>query len=227
MYARFRYSLTAGLTSAGTASAGEVEDYAFNVQTQAKIAVNDPISISNDGNNPHFINVLGNDFQPANATIQVTSKNPVGSDGTATRGVIDIARDPITNAGIGINYTPPIGFVGRDSFSYTVTLSNGQTDTAFVDVTVSFLSSTPIAIDDTFNVPQSSSNVALNVLDNDLASLNGGLTIISVTPGSQGGQPRSPVAAKPFVTRHVLASLVPKSLPIRLATPWATSAVPK
>ncbi len=188
LYARFRYSLTAGLSAAGQANAGEVEDYAFTVQATPTIAVRDTVTITNDGNNPHFIDVLANDFLPANGTIQVTSKGSIGSDGQPTRGVVDIARDPLTNAGIGINYTPPVGFVGRDSFSYTATLSDGRSSTVFVDVTVSFLSSTPVAIDDTFNVAQGSTNVALNVLDNDLASLNGGLIIISATQGSQGGR---------------------------------------
>ncbi|MEL6109440.1 MAG: Ig-like domain-containing protein, partial [Planctomycetota bacterium] len=46
----------------------------------------------------------------------------------------------------------------------------------------------PIAVDDTFEVPQGSSNRALNVLDNDVASIFGGLTITSVSAGDQGGQ---------------------------------------
>ena len=54
-------------------------------------------------------------------------------------------------------------------------------------VNVTFQSDVPIALDDTFEVAQGSNNIALNVLDNDLPSSQGGITIISVTPGTQGG----------------------------------------
>ncbi len=184
LYARFRYSLTAGLAAVGPASAGEVEDYAFPVQSTAGNAVPDAVTITNDGNNPHFIDVLRNDFKPASGTLAVTSVQTVSDRG----GAVSIARDPLTNVGIGVYYSPAAGFLGTDTFEYQVTYPNGQSYTAEVTVTVSFLSSTPIAVDDTFDVAQGSSNVALNVLDNDLASLNGGLSIVSVTPGSQGGQ---------------------------------------
>uniref|UniRef100_UPI003569BF5B Ig-like domain-containing protein n=1 Tax=Novipirellula sp. TaxID=2795430 RepID=UPI003569BF5B len=40
---------------------------------------------------------------------------------------------------------------------------------------------------DSFSIPEGSQNRALNVLDNDVASLSGGLSIASVTPGSAGG----------------------------------------
>ena len=89
-----------------------------------------------------------------------------------------------------IFYTPNPGFIGQDSFQYTVKDALGiyrPDPSAQVLIDVLFQSEFPIAVDDVFEVPQGSSNRALNVLDNDVSSINGGLTITSVTSGTNGG----------------------------------------
>ena len=81
-------------------------------------------------------------------------------------------------------YTPSRDFTGRDTLVYSV---QGQSTFETVDVNVTFQTAAPIAIDDIFEVPSTESNFPLNVLDNDIASVEGGLTIVSVTRGSEGG----------------------------------------
>jgi hypothetical protein len=103
-------------------------------------------------------------------------------DPTGTTGQISIAA-----GGTAVLYTPPNGFVGSDSFRYTVRDEFGTESTADVTVTVRFQSEDPIAVDDSFEVPEGSSNRALNVLENDVPSSAGGISVISVTSGSEGG----------------------------------------
>lgn len=182
LYARFRYSLTPGLGIGGQADTGEVEDYLFTVNASSNLANDDTFSLTRNSQ-ANVLNVLGNDFETANSQLRITSINTTGS--RATRGVVIIAADQRS-----ILYTPPVGFTGTDSFAYTVTSTSGQTATAIVNLNVSFVSQNPIAVDDSFEVAEGGSNIALNVLDNDVPSPFGGVTIISVTPGSQGGSTR-------------------------------------
>ena len=122
------------------------------------------------------LNVLANDFDTAEnpLTIKNFSGNPLG--------VVVVSADRRS-----LDYTPQNGFIGVDTFSYTVQDQFGNEATATVRVTVTFQSNIPIAVDDSFDVPEGSVNRALNVLNNDVPSVNGGLTITSVTPGSAGG----------------------------------------
>ncbi len=179
LYTRFRYSLTQGVGIGGQVTAGEVEDHLFNVQASAKLANDDsfPVTRSSQSNS---LAVLANDFETPTSQLRVTSLDRFALN---TRGAISIAQ-----GGRAVLYTPPVGFTGRDSFVYTVTSASGQTATATVTVNVSFLSDVPIAIDDSFEASEGVNNIAFNVLDNDVPSRTGGIQIISVTPGTQGGQ---------------------------------------
>ncbi|MGV3484062.1 MAG: Ig-like domain-containing protein [Planctomycetaceae bacterium] len=179
LYSRFRYSLTAGLGVGGAADSGEVEDHVFTVQPSASIANNDSFTVTRNSQATP-LDVLANDFETATSQLTIISIDRFSQN---TRGTVTIA-----NGGRSVFYTPPVGFTGRDNFTYTVRTSTGQTATATVAINVSFLSDVPIAVDDTFEVSEGSNNIALNVLDNDVPSRLGGVTIISVTPGSAGGQ---------------------------------------
>ena len=184
-FARFRLSFDQNLGAIGFVDSGEVEDYQFPVLASAQIANNDPtpgdqasqaaFRVSrNSLSNP--LDVLANDFDTAEnpLTIKNFSGNP--------QGIVVVSQDRRS-----VDYTPPNSFVGIDTFSYTVEDQFGNEATATVRVTVTFQSNVPIAVDDSFDVPEGSVNRALNVLDNDVPSVNGGLTITSVTPGSAGG----------------------------------------
>jgi large repetitive protein len=175
-YVRFRLSQTSGLGAAGFADTGEVEDYAFPILNAAEIANADTFTVSRNTLS-NVLDVLANDFQTADNQLRIDSLNTTG-----TAGVVVRATDQKS-----LFYTPPNGFIGRDVFSYTVIDQFGNRSTAAVIVNVNFQTNVPIAIDDTFDVPEGSVNRALNVLDNDISSTFGGLTITSVTGGTAGG----------------------------------------
>lgn len=178
LFTRWRLSTTPDLGVGGSANNGEVEDHLFTVQAQPKVANDDLASVSrNSAANP--INVLANDFETADNRLRISG---IDRFSLGTRGQVTIAPD-----GRSVFYTPPNGFVGQDRFTYTVTPDFGPPATATVTINVTYQNSVPVAIDDSFEVAQGSSNVALNVLDNDLSSTAGGITIVSVTPGTQGG----------------------------------------
>ncbi len=175
-YARFRISQQIGVGPTGSVGTGEVEDYTFPILSSAQIANNDEFSVSRNTLS-NQLDVLRNDFETVDNRLTIQNLNTTG-----TSGIVTITADRRS-----VLYTPPNGFIGRDAFNYTVFDQFGNTSTATVVVNVTFQSAVPIALDDTFEVPQGSVNRALNVLDNDVPSTSGGLSIISVTPGSAGG----------------------------------------
>lgn len=175
-YARFRLSQTTGIGPTGFATTGEVEDYTFSILDAAEIANDDEFTVSrNSLSNP--LNVLGNDFETSENQLTIQGLNTIG-----TQGQIVIAGDQKS-----LFYTPKNGFIGRDVFGYTVRDQFGNVSSANVVVNVSFQSNIPIALDDTFEIAEGSVNRPLNVLDNDVPSNAGGVTITSVAPGDQGG----------------------------------------
>lgn len=174
-YARFRLSQTRSVGITGYADGGEVEDYAVSINATAELANNDSFDVPR-GALAFPLNVLGNDFDPTTNPLTITDVNTTG-----TRGQVQIHQN-----GRSILYTPS-DRLGPDSFIYTVRNAAGGTDTARVDVNVVFQSQVPIAIDDSFNLPQGSSNQALNVLGNDIPSIAGGTRIIATSAPTQGG----------------------------------------
>ncbi|MEM6469999.1 MAG: Ig-like domain-containing protein [Planctomycetota bacterium] len=175
-YARFRYSPTPGLDVGGDADAGEVEDYQLEVQTQAAVAVDDEFSVSRNSLS-NVLDVLANDFDTALNPLTIIQLNTAG-----TQGIVSIATD-----GRSLLYTPPNGFTGRDVLQYVVRDSFNNTFTANVAVNVNFQSNVPIALDDTFEISANATSFPLNVLENDVPSIFGGIQVTSVTAGDQGG----------------------------------------
>ena len=94
----------------------------INPVNDAPVAAND--SATTDVDSAVDINVLGNDFDVDGDTLTVTSATP-GTNGTTA-----------INPDGTITYTPEAGFVGLDTFEYTVDDGNGGTDTATVTVSV-------------------------------------------------------------------------------------------
>ena len=89
-------------------------------------SVDDPPTAQNDSSTteegePVSISVLSNDSDPDNDTLIVTSVT-LPAHGTATV------------AGLFVNYVPDEGFVGTDTFSYTVADDRGNEDSATVTV---------------------------------------------------------------------------------------------
>ena len=115
--------------SDGHASAASTLD--VKVTAVAPVAVNDNATVIE--NSSVTINVLANDnYGPAgyaSGPLATTS----ASHGTVTVNAGGTPNDPTDDR---IIYTPVIGYTGSDSFTYTITASNGMTATATVTITV-------------------------------------------------------------------------------------------
>ena len=117
----------------------------------------------------HFgaINVLANDTDPGD-TLTIAS---------VTQG----AKGAVAIAGTKLSYTPGSGFLGTDSFTYTIRDSHGATSTATVTIAITK------ANDDNLSVDEDSGLNALPVLANDSKAGDAtSLTIDAVTTASHG-----------------------------------------
>jgi hypothetical protein len=175
-FARFRLSTTAGLGVTGAADNGEVEDYLVNVTDREKYAFDDQFSVARNSTNNVF-DVQANDF----------IRTVPSESASITRVTQGTSGGTVTHNGSTVTYTPRSGFTGIETFTYTILTSTGKTDTATVTVTTTFQVLDPIAVDDSYDVPQSSVAVPLNVLANDIEGITGSLIIQSFTQPSGGG----------------------------------------
>ncbi len=175
--ARFRLSNETGVAPTGLLAAGEVEDHVFSVTDSSDLAVDDQFEVARNST-LNVLDVLTNDFELPGEQLEILDPGV-----SAAGGVLQISADGQT-----ILYTPPSGFVGQDSFTYTVANSRGQTSQGNVIITVKLQLDEPVAVDDSFNVTRNAINVPLNVLANDIEGVAGALTIVSVTQPDKGGQ---------------------------------------
>lgn len=146
---------------------------------------NDPPTVLNDAFavNPNTLNnpleVLANDSiaPDRGETLEIVAFTPP-SHGTA-----------LIDNGVRIAYSPEPGYLGPDSFTYTVRDSNGAESTGTVSLTVTVVNNPPIATPDSFNINRNSTANRLRVLANDstLPDVNEVLTITVVTAPNRGG----------------------------------------
>ena len=150
-------------------------------------AVNDTATVAEDGSvtfDPRTNDSRG----PANESTQTLSVTAVtqGTNGTVT----------FTAAERRTRYTPAANYNGPDSFTYTITdngTTNGvadpKTSTATVNVTITNVNDTPVAVNDTATVAEDGT-VTTSVLANDSrgpANESGQtLTVTAVTQGANG-----------------------------------------
>ncbi len=175
-YMRVRLSQDRDLRPTGLSGSGEVEDYLITVVNTPTVAVNDFKEVSRNST-LNEIDVLANDFKFNGETLTIVSAGP------------SLAGAVIQRTADGkILYTPPNGFVGTDTFSYTVVNSANVTSTATVTVVVNLFFDNPQAIDDSFDVATDALSFPLNVLANDIEGRAGALNIISVTRPTLGGR---------------------------------------
>ncbi|MEC8555466.1 MAG: Ig-like domain-containing protein [Planctomycetota bacterium] len=124
------------------------------------------------------LTVLANDLGgPANESgdiLTITSVGPASNGGSVT-----IAAD-----GSSLDYTPASGFLGTDTFSYTVEDQGGLSDTATVTVNV-VPAALPSGRTDRTTVEEGNS-VVIDVLSNDLINDGSTPTLISVADGAFG-----------------------------------------
>ncbi|MDV7007610.1 Ig-like domain-containing protein, partial [Dickeya solani] len=122
-------------------------------------------SVITNVSSPVSFNVMANDtFENINA--RVTSYS-TPSHGTV---VIDSTGNAV--------YTPNSGYLGNDSFTYTVT-SNGTTETTTVTI---HINTPPVANPDSATTPEDTS-VTVNVLANDTDADGNTLTVTSASAG--------------------------------------------
>ena len=173
---RFKYSAPVGFTgddtfnytitdSTGDASTATVT-VTVTVITDAPSAVDDTAVVDQDT----FVSVA------------VLDNDNFGTDGPATSDRLTVTG---TSVELGttivengeVVYTPAAGFVGIDSFVYTITDASGpDTSTATVTVTVGAVApvvSTPTANDDTAIIAQNSPETIIDVTDNDTYGTDG------------------------------------------------------
>jgi len=174
-YARFRYGYARNIGPGGADMAGEVEDYQIRILGDRPTAVDDQFTVNQDSV-ANSLAVLDNDIPSLFAPLTI-----IAVSSTASGGSVLIAPN-----GLAISYTPPLGFFGNDSFSYTVRDGAGNTDSAQVSVTILPSLVIPVAVDDTFTVNPGSTNNALNVLANDLTGQQPPIGIVNVQQPAGG-----------------------------------------
>jgi len=146
-------------------------DVTGQCQNTAPDAVND--SGSTNMNTPVTINVIGNDTDPENDNLTITSFSQGAQGGT------------VTKVNGQLVYTPATGFTGTDTFTYTISDGNGGTDTATVTVTVAGpANQAPVANNDTASAGCDA--ITISVLGNDTDPDGDTLSIIGLGDPSLG-----------------------------------------
>lgn len=142
------------------------------------VAIDDSLSVEEDGSLTLAANVTANDTVTSPRTLSVLSVAPVAG---VTVGSVS-----------GTTYTPPADFNGTDVVTYIAQDSTGlQSNAATVTITVTAVNDAPTANDDTLSVDEDSTNNTLDLLANDSpgpANESGDtLTITDVTTPNNGG----------------------------------------
>ncbi|EIJ35583.1 Ig-like domain-containing protein [Thiothrix nivea] len=126
--------------------------------------------------NPVTIDVLGNDTDPDGDALSIASFGQ-GSSGT------------VTQNGNNLVYTPAPGFVGTDTFTYTVTDPSGVQATATVTVVVDDFNpgpNQPVAVNDTDVHTGGNQPVTIDVTANDTDPNGDAVTIADFTQPANG-----------------------------------------
>jgi hypothetical protein len=123
----------------------------------APVAGDDTATVAEDSE-ANAIDVLANDTDPDEDTQTITAVTQAANGSVA-----------IMAGGTTLTYTPKANFFGTDSFSYTVSDGNGQSDSATVSITVTNVNDPPTAVDDAFTIPEDAESPLLLyvVTDND------------------------------------------------------------
>ncbi|WP_153556428.1 Ig-like domain-containing protein [Roseimaritima sediminicola] len=137
---------TAGVQQSGTVSV------TVSAQAAAPTAVGDTQSVAKDSTG-NRLDVLAND---GGENLTITAVGTPVAGGTVS----------IESGSGAVLYTPPAGFTGTDTFTYTI--SNGsQTSQASVVVNVSATNPPPTAVNDLFTVTEDAAEAEYDVLAND------------------------------------------------------------
>ncbi|MGN5063974.1 retention module-containing protein [Aeromonas sp. 6P] len=137
-------------------------------------AVNDSYEVNEDGS--VSLSLLANDKAP-DGGLKVVAINGVALTGGAQSiavkdGVVEIAADG------SMTFKPSKDFNGNISFDYEVEDTDGDTDSAIVNITVNNVDDLVDAVDDEYTVNEDGS-VSLSLLANDKAP-DGGLKVVAI-----------------------------------------------
>jgi cysteine-rich repeat protein len=164
----FTYTISDGATGSATAT------ITVNVApvNDPPNAVNDTIT-TNEDTVSTGVNLLANDTDvDAATTLTVTANtDPAKGSVVITNGVAVYTPDPNTN--------------GADSFQYTISDSNGGTDTATVAVNVTAVNDPPVAVDDTVTITEDTPST-IAVVGNDTDIENNSLSVTNVANAAGG-----------------------------------------
>ena len=163
---------------------GNITFASFNLEWLTEESTNPPDAFDDSFDNipadsiDNVLNVLDNDSDPDDDLIAISAVGVTSNGGTLT---INETNDRLL-------YSPAPGFVGTETFTYTLSDSTGLTDGATVTVTVNGMNNAPEPIDDIFdNIERDSFSNVLDVLANDSDPDGDPLTIIEVGTTSSGG----------------------------------------
>ena len=135
------------------------------------VANDNQFSVEADSSDNVF-DVLANDSDPDGDPLSIVSVSTPGNGSAVISGDV-------------VLYTPAAGFVGTDSFSYTIDDGSGGQDSATVTVMVERANQPPVANDNQFEVESDSVDNVFDVLANDSDPDGDPLSIVSVsTPGN-------------------------------------------
>ncbi|WP_077337870.1 Ig-like domain-containing protein [Pseudocolwellia agarivorans] len=146
--------------SQGGSTSGNVSINVINVNVAPK-AVTDNYTML-EGGALNALSVLSNDTDADGDTLTVDTSFL----SSPSNGVVNFASDGT------FVYTPSIGFVGSDTFTYKVDDGNGEQDEGLIHITVSTDPSAhgnPLAVTDFYNINQGTILSGSNLLDNDLS----------------------------------------------------------
>lgn len=148
------------------------------VTNDAPVAADDLALTVDEETTDNVLDVLANDNAGAN---DVNDTLTITSVGTAQNGTVTISNDKKT-----LIYTPVTGFIGLDTFTYTVTDVGGATDTATVNVEVE-ATVLPRARTDSANTTEdNTSGILIDVLANDRTTAGSSAVLISVGAAANG-----------------------------------------
>ncbi len=175
-----RRALRQSLPHKQTVDVYRERDQETTVTTGDKRYINRPPVALNDaftvpfGSTGNLFDVLANDSDPDGDPLAITGAGAP-------------AHGSATVLGGKVSYTPVAGFSGSDTFTYSISDGKGGTASATVAVTISGPPNRPpVAVNDSFVVPQNSSGNSFNVLANDTDPDGDALTITAVGAPAHG-----------------------------------------
>ncbi|MBS0297117.1 MAG: tandem-95 repeat protein [Proteobacteria bacterium] len=161
---------------------GQTINYAYDAagnRTQLT-PIHNPVANADAGSTPMntaaTLSVLANDTDSVSGhTLTISSVTTPGHGSTS-----------IVTGSTQVQYTPATGYIGADSFTYTISDGHSGTATATVSMTVTSINHAPVANTDSVTTAYNTAATNIAVRSNDTDADGDTLTITSATNGSHG-----------------------------------------